>query len=190
MKKWLILSAALVVFGGRAFAQSSFEIGAGYAFRSFDQDVTPQSSRVNMNGFDVNGAFNLFPWLGVAGDVVGTYSNQGVSGNNKLYSFMAGPRVYPFGHGRITPYVQAELGGSHYQFQITPANGGPFTDTERGFAWSAGGGINVFLTNRLGLKVQAEFEQTRFFQNPYTFPPPSPSYQKNFVLVVGPVFRF
>ncbi|HUO34592.1 MAG TPA: outer membrane beta-barrel protein [Candidatus Acidoferrum sp.] len=190
MKKPLMLLAILLSCGIPAFAQGTVELGAGYAFRSFDQDVPPQSSRVNMNGFDVNGAFHLFPWLAVAGDITGTYSNQGVSGDNKLYSFMAGPRVYPFGHGRISPYVQAEFGGSHYQLQISPANGGPFTDTERGFAWSAGGGVDVFLTNHLGLKGQLAFEQTRFFQDPNKFPPPSPSYQKNFVLVVGPVIRF
>lgn len=190
MKKLLGFLVVLLVFSLPASAQGVFEAGAGYAFRSFDQDVAPPSFRVNMNGFDVNGAINLYSWLGVAGDVVGTYANQGASGNNKLYSFMAGPRVYPFGHGRIAPYVQAELGGAHYQLEISPANGGPYTNTERGFAWSLGGGVNVFLTTHLGFKGQVEFEQTRFYQNPNMFPPPTPSYQKNLVLIVGPVIRF
>jgi hypothetical protein len=184
MKKLLGLFAVLFLFGLPTFAQDTFEVGAGYAFRSFDQTIAQPSFRVNMNGFDVNGAFHLNGWLGVAGDVVGTYANQGVSGDNTLYSYMAGPRVYPFGHHRIAPYVQAEFGGAHYIFQVP---GSPNL-TQDGFAWAAGGGIDVFLGRHLGLKGQAQFEQTRFFQNANVFP--GAGLQQNFVFVVGPVIRF
>ena len=192
MKKLLGLLVVVFVFSLPTFAQDKIEVGAGYAFRSFDQDISPPSFRVNMNGFDVNATYNLNGWLGITGDVVGTYANQGENGNNTLYSFMAGPRIYPFGHHRIAPYVQAEFGGAHYTLYIPPSGGGPYTDTERGFAWSAGGGVDIFVTRHIGLKGQAEFEQTSFYQgiDDYTPGVGNPPYQKNFVLTVGPVIRF
>jgi len=193
MKKLLGLLVVLFAFGLPTFAQDKIEVGAGYAFRSFDQTDNVPTTRLNMNGFDVNGTFNVNNWLGIAGDAVGTYnnSNPATNGNNALYTFMAGPRVYPFGHHRIAPYVQAEFGGSHYSLEVPASGGEPaFAFAQRGFAWAAGGGVDIFVTRHLGLKGQAEFEQTRFFQNPEDFPPPTPGYQSNFVFTVGPVIRF
>lgn len=190
MKKLLGLFAVLFLFGLPTFAQDKIEVGAGYAFRSYDQDYTPPSYRLNMNGFDVNAAYNLNGWLGIAGDVVGTYNNSqpNTNGDNSLYTFMAGPRVYPLGHHRIEPYVQAEFGGSHYSLNV-PGFGG---FAQRGFAWAAGGGVNIFVGRHLGLKGQAEFEQTRFYQGvEFTTPGVgNPPLQNNFVLVVGPIIRF
>lgn len=195
MKKLLGLFAVLFLFGLPTFAQDKIEIGAGYAFRSFDQDIAPPSIRINMNGFGVNAAYNLNGWLGIAGDVIGTYNNSGYNsttgtgnGDNSLYTFMAGPRVYPLGHHRIEPYVQAEVGGSHYSLNIPGVAG----LAQRGIAWAAGGGVNIFVGRHLGLKGQAEYEQTRFYQNVEFLTPGGgyPSPQNNFVFVVGPVIRF
>jgi hypothetical protein len=191
MKKLLGLFAVLFLFGLPTFAQDKIEIGAGYAFRSFDQEIAPPSFRINMNGFDVNAAYNLNSWLGIAGDIVGTYANQGNNGDNTIYTFMGGPRVYPVGHHRIAPYLQAEIGGSHYVLTFPASQQIPEL-TQRGFAWSAGGGVDIFVGRHLGFKGQAEFEQTRFYQNINFLTPGGgyPPLQKNFVLVVGPVIRF
>lgn len=190
VKKWIVLTAFFLFGIVPAFAQGqSLVVGAGYAFRSFDNTAGGTSLRMNFNGFDVNAAFNLNNWLGVAGDATGTYNNSNVNGNNQIYTFMAGPRVYPLGHHRIAPYVQAEFGGSHYAIQV-PASGGAsaFALAQRGFAWAAGGGVDIFVGRHLGFKGQAEYEETRFFQNPVDFP--GAGLQNNFVLVVGPVIRF
>jgi len=171
-------------------AQDTFEVGAGYAYRSFDQNLAPPSFRINMNGFNVNAAYNLNSWLGVAGEITGTYnsSNEATNGDNSLYTFLAGPRVYPLGHHRIAPYVDAEFGGSHYSLNFPGVAG----FAQRGFAWEAGGGADIFVTRHLGVKGQAEFEQTRFYQGPNFYTPGvgNPPYQKDFVFTVGPVFRF
>lgn len=191
--KWIVLTAFILFGIAPAFAQGpSLVVGAGYAFRSFDQTEGGPGTqfRLNMNGFDVNAAVNLNSWLGIAGDAGGTYNNSGYNaftgtgnGNNALYTFMAGPRFYPIGHHRIAPYVQAEFGGSHYYVNFP----GLTSLTQRGFAWAAGGGVDIFLGRHLGLKGQAEFEQTRFYQN-INFP--GAGLQQNFVLVAGPVVRF
>jgi len=194
MKKLLGLIGVILVFGLPTLAQNRIQLGAGYAFRSFDENDDPTApTRMNMNGFDVNGTFNVTRWFGVTGDVVGTYENQGLNGDNKLYSFMAGPRVYPLGHHRIEPYVQAEFGGSHYELDVPadPVNMFPaFAFAQRGFAWGAGGGVNIFLGRHFGVKGQAMYEQTRFFNDPNLFPPPTAGHQNNFVFTVGPVIRF
>lgn len=188
MKKILMSLAVLLLFSLPALAQETprFEIGAGYTFRSFN---VPSSPRFNMNGWNFNADYNLNNWLGVAGEINGTYHSNLNDGDNKVYSYMAGPRLFPFGHRRITPYAQALFGAAHYSLVLNlgPGNGN-FTDSETYFAWSAGGGVDVSLTRRVAWRlVQFQYEQTRFFNNATYGSNPN---QNNYTIGSGILFRF
>lgn len=188
MKKIFLSLAVLLLFSLPTLAQDMprFEIGGGYTFRSLN---VPASPRFNMNGWNFNADYNLNNWLGVAGEINGTYHNNLNDGDNKVYTFMAGPRLFPLGHHRITPYAQALFGGGRYSLNLNlgPGNGN-FTDSQTAFAWSAGGGVDVSVTRRIGWRlVQFQYEQTRFFNDAAYGSNPN---QNNYTIDTGILFRF
>jgi opacity protein-like surface antigen len=191
--KWLMGSLVLVLFSCLpARAQTpAFEVGGGYAFRSFD---TPGGSRLQMHGWNANADFNLNQWLGVAGEVVGTYDDQGANGNNHIYSFLAGPRVYPTGHHKITPFGQVLFGYGRWHIDVPAAviDGTPepaFTVDTDSFAFAFGAGADFSVTRRVAIRLgPVQYEQTRFFQGPNMIPPASN--QNNVTAQASIIFRF
>ncbi|MFY9752251.1 MAG: outer membrane beta-barrel protein [Candidatus Acidiferrales bacterium] len=183
MKKLGTLITLLVLFAVPALAQDSgsgptFELGAGYTFRAFDFPYS--GPRLKMNGFNVNGDFNLMKWVGVAAEFNDT-SYSGIFGNNRVYTYEAGPRVYPFGHHRFTPFGQALFGAGHFGSQLLP-------DYETQFAWSVGVGVDYSLKHHFALRLgPVSYEKTRFLQGTAFGPNPD---QANLVADAGIVFRF
>ena len=181
MKKLFGLLALLVFAGLPAKAQLTtprLEVGGGYTFRSFAPAPTgePGASqsvpRVNMNGWDVNATFNINNWLGITGDVDGTrnsVADSQVTGNDItwIYTVMAGPRLYPLGHHKLTPFAQVLLG--HAYFKVTVPSGVPqpstFTLTDGSFAWSAGGGVDWTVSKHFAVRLgEFDYERTAFSQ--------------------------
>jgi hypothetical protein len=176
MKKILGLFGLFMLASVPAMAQYSgprVEVNGGYTFTSYD---TPGGGpRTNFNGWDAGAAFNVTTWLGAAADFDGSYASPGgISVHN--YTYMFGPRIYPMGHHKITPYVQGLFGGSHISIPSFP-----FTDSA--FAWEIGGGIDYSIGEHIAIRVaEIDYEQTRDFQ-------PGPD-QNNFKYKGGIVFRF
>ncbi|MBZ5696727.1 MAG: porin family protein [Acidobacteriia bacterium] len=204
MKKLLGLSALLLVASLPAMAQVStprIEVGGGYTFRSFafppafnDAGGVVNFPRVNMNGWDVNAAFNVTNWLAIAGDVDGTRNSSPdsfeptVNDTTWVYTVMGGPRVYPFGHHKITPFAQVLLGHGYLTIYIPPAAGGPFTLSDGSFAFSAGGGVDASLGHHFAIRlVEFDYERTAFTA---IASPGLSDANNNFKVKVGAVIRF
>ncbi|HTZ72602.1 MAG TPA: outer membrane beta-barrel protein [Candidatus Aquilonibacter sp.] len=144
MKKWLGLVACLGLMALPAAAQfkgvdtPSFEIGGGYAYRSFDAPNFPNANydvnttnasepRMAMNGFFVTVGYNLNGFIGVVSDFDWTHVNAPddlfVPGNDSFSSLMVGPQIYPIGHHKITPFAHVEFGLAHFREDLTNVDG-------------------------------------------------------------------
>jgi hypothetical protein len=149
----------------------AYDISVGYAYRSY---YPPTSSRFGMNGFDVSADYNIFRrWLAAAAEVTGTYGSQLIPTgatpqptNTSLYTFMAGPRVYPFGHNhKLTPYFHGLVGGGYVNEHFAPFGGfGSHTMASTAKAFAGGGGIKWRFREKWDINViQLDYESTYFF---------------------------
>jgi outer membrane protein with beta-barrel domain len=178
MKKLFAVLALLAVSGIPTLAQDRgqdapvFEFGGGYTYRSFN---VPFSPRLNMNGWNATAEYRVFPWLSAAADIDGTYKTQTdpdttAIGKDKthVYSYLFGPRIYPLGHHKFTPFVHALFGVGHsYVFlpALTDVGAAATTATENDFTYSIGGGLDISLGKHFALRVaKFDYEQTRFYQ--------------------------
>ncbi|MGA8144867.1 MAG: outer membrane beta-barrel protein [Candidatus Acidiferrales bacterium] len=168
MKRLLGLIALLSIFALPAAAQQtpSFDVEGAYLYRSF---YPPNAPRFAMNGWNASLDHNVKRWLGIAGDLSGTYRNQGVNGNTQIYTFMAGPRIYPFGHRhKLIPYGQI-LFGVGYDRLTYPLNSGfpETTFSSTAFAWAGGGGVQLRINPKWAVRLlEFDYEQTRFSNYP------------------------
>lgn len=134
MKKILSLLAFLGLMALPAGAQfkgggtPSFEIGGGYAYRSFDAQSFPNpnfgasggpEARVPMNGFFATVNYNLNDFFGVVTDFDWARTNIPVDNNfpgkDTFSSLMVGPQIYPIGHHKLTPFGHVEFGLVHFK---------------------------------------------------------------------------
>jgi hypothetical protein len=95
-------------------------------------------------------AFNLNPWLGVAGDL-GIYSG---SPSLIAVTYTAGPRLSYRHWSRFTPFAQILFGGAH-----ASSSASNYTGATNAFALGAGGGADLVLgrSGRFILRPQLEY---------------------------------
>jgi hypothetical protein len=123
MRRLVLLLVGLLVLGTMAVAQDAakVEIFGGYQYLR----VNPGQglSGENFNGW--NGAVTGYvnSWLGITGDISGSYKN-GVH----IYTFMGGPTLSPARSKSVVPFV-------HALFGEVRASGGGITDNSFGMAW-------------------------------------------------------
>ncbi len=187
MKKLLGFFALLFIFTLPATAQQtpSYDLEGGYLYRSFYPTNAP---RFATNGWNVSLDHNFKNWIGITGDLSGTYGNQGVNGKSQIYTFMAGPRIYPFGHRhKLIPYGQV-LFGAGYDRLTFPLNSGfpETTFTSTAFAWMGGGGVQVKIKPSWAIRLfEFDYEKTRFSN----YPNQSTNTQANYRISVGLVYH-
>jgi opacity protein-like surface antigen len=168
MRKLILLLVGLLVLGITAVAQDAAkaEIFGGYQYLR----VNPGQgfSSENFNGW--NGAVTGYVnnWLGITGDISGSYS----SGIN-IYTFMGGPTISPAREKKVAPFVHALFGDVR-------ASGGGISDNAFGMA--LGGGVDLLgLHGHIGVRLaQADYLMSRF----------GSATQNNFRYSAGVVFRF
>ena len=159
-----------------------FEVSAGYAHRSYEILKGVSSG---MNGWYGSVDYNFKRWLGAEGEILGSYRNQGINGNTDIYAFLLGPRVYPFGHRRLSPFGYALLGAGVYG-KSYPATGvyPALSYSDASYAWEGGGGVNFYLHKNLGIAAQGGWGHTNFGADNLVNP------QTNTGISVGIVYRF
>lgn len=152
------------------------EISAGYTFlRDFEEGVDD----VNFpTGWYAAGAVNLNRWFGIVGEGTASYKNnfsfaisglsdetnrvlhESVRHDARVYTFMAGPRFFRQ-FNRIAPFAQVLVGGAHERRKTTfrgdLAEFGTHTVKTADFAFQPGGGVTVFLNERVGLRFAADY---------------------------------
>src|ERR1700694_1919843 len=144
MNKAIWLFAGILMSTGSIHAQDvpRVEISSGYFFLRLG--VVPG---VNQQGASGSVAVNLNRWFGVAGDF-GGYSSPIFSHcllfcppSSKTSTFLFGPRFSHRGGDRITTFGQVLFGGAHLTSGLTP------------FAMSAGGGVDLRLSEHVAIRV-------------------------------------
>jgi len=153
------LSAILLLSAVAATAQENgtprVEVGLNYSWlhvnsANFDYQRTG-------NGGAGYVEYNLTPVLGLVSDF-GGYANTRAGINDKVMTYLFGPRFNLRHFSRVTPYVQFLFGGAH-------AWSGPtgFQQTQDAFATAAGGGLDVNVSKRVSIKpIQVEYVMTQF----------------------------
>ena len=106
----------------------------------------------NFNGWDASLEGKLIPFLGIAGDINGTYVNHGSE-----YNFFFGPRVSVEVSG-FRPFAQLLIGASHIS-----VNDGAASDTSFGNA--IGGGLDYKIVGPVSWRGELDWIHTRFFDH-------------------------
>ena len=209
MIRALIALSLVVLQCSFAPAQSPprFELFGGYVYTRTGGVLGTTNPAKNLNGWELSGTANITSWFSVEGSVAGVYGSAHevrtvptsyssdtftVDTNAHVYTFLGGPRV-ELPHGRVTPFAHVLAGaatvrqpaGGTYSFLVTP---GPhvFGDyRQTAFAFTAGGGVNVRLTDRLSIRaIQLDYLRTQLDE------PTGTTGQNGVRMATGLVFTF
>ena len=189
MKKIFGLVTLLAISALPTLAQRGFEgitpkleVEGGYSYLSWG--LPSDIGRMNMNGWQAEANYNLNQHLGLTLDTAGTKNYEGLDGTEGIYTFMAGPRFYPVGHHKLTPFVHATAGLGHYTLYFPPDPPySSFSYSENHLAIGFGGGLDIAVTRTMSVRLaQMDYERTVF--NVENLPA-----QNNFRFSTGVVFR-
>jgi hypothetical protein len=168
-----LLLAPVPSAAGQDLATSSVppvDVSAGYAMA---HDTTHQ--RTFPAGWYGSAAVNPAQWFGIAGEVSGTYSGTEefafAEGHDtisrRVYTVMAGPRFFqkvgrivPFGQFLAGVAVEHESSTSVWQGR---AHSGTLTWNR--FAIQPGAGVTVLMTERVGIRAQADYRCVMDFED-------------------------
>ncbi len=152
----------------RVYSASKYEISAGFSRRSY---YAPGGGTLGMIGWYASGEYNWKRWVGAEGEVTETWHTVKIAGfpndTIHIYTFLAGPRFYPLGHHKVTPFGHILIGGGHYS-SATPAFGGfhGATFVYNAYTYEVGGGLDLNLWEHWGIRmVQADFGNANYVQN-------------------------
>lgn len=169
-----IIGVALVLMLGIPAAASAQESGAppvpivelsgGYTFL---RDLGDASTDVNFPaGWYASTTVNLNRWFGLVGEVTGSYKsnvNVGVEGLNlstdaSEHTFMGGPR-FAGKAGRLMPFGQFLAGAARLRATVDMPMEipGHYSVTDTQFAFQPGGGVNVLLSDSLGVHLAGDY---------------------------------
>lgn len=179
LPKLTIIGFILLLLPGAALAQipTRGNVFFGYSYGSADFS---SNGRTNLNGWNGSLEGKVLPWVGFVADFSGLYGSQNISAiptfnaDTRMNTVVLGPRV-SVAVGKFTPFAEALFGASHVHESATG-----LSESDTSFATALGGGIDYRLIHGIGLRVQGDMLQTRFFS----------STQNNFRLSTGIVLHF
>jgi opacity protein-like surface antigen len=119
----------------------TWEISGGYTSRG---NYQADGTKPYYNGFYASVDRNIFHWLGAEAAFTRTSKNQGVLiGDSRVYTLMAGPAFFPFGHRKVTLFGHVLFGLGRESITY-PAFAGVAqqTNTYNVNAWEVGGGLD------------------------------------------------
>ena len=156
MRKMILLAGVILFAAASSKAQETpgAEVSASASYLRFGVN-----NGVNQIGASVSLVGNFNRWLGVAGDFGGYHKSQGGVTFN-TYTYLGGPRFSYRKSDRVTPFAQILLGGARGSLSGFGGSG-----SGNGFAYSAGGGLDLGLTKHLALRPQVDYIGTRFSGN-------------------------
>ncbi len=190
----------MTISGLAAFAQSTGdykkgEFFVGYSNGQVDTGINSEdgnefeeffNERETFHGFNVSGVYNVSRFVGIKGDVSGTYNRKNFSGtiqdgptptnvsfktNSALYNFLGGVQFKDNAtEKRLKPFAHVLVGAGHGRVKISDTvcpgdvcTAFEGTESETGFAGAFGGGLDVKLNNRVDFRVvQVDYNPVRF----------------------------
>jgi hypothetical protein len=177
-----VLVSFLLSFSLVAGGQTKADVYFGYSFVSSDVKVSQFSGdmsssttgRAKLNGWEASASVRLFPWLRAVGEVSAGYGtvpvvfsdilgSQKLNVNTNLHTYLFGPRA-PVSVGRLAPFGQALFGLAH-QNVAAGAFVSNVGERDSGFAFDLGGGVDFRLVSIVAWRVQADYLQTKLFND-------------------------
>lgn len=145
----LLLAASLGLASAspaRAADGPRADLFAGYSYHDAEDG--------GLNGWQATLGWNLWGRLGLVADVSGHYrSEEGVDLDD--LTFMGGLRFAL--HGRsITPFAYGLAGGARAGASVSVFDV-EISESATSFAWAAGGGFDVRLSDRWAVRAQADY---------------------------------
>ena len=190
---FVVLFITLLCMAGQAQDHHRAEFFAGYSHglvddstgRFFDTRGFTATGLQGFNGFEASGVYNVSRYVGIKGDLSGTYDRgnfsipSGINGsfvgtaNNSLYNVLGGVqfkdnssarRLKPFAH------LMVGIGHARTQVQVSCVPAGTCTEpfvfpdgSETGFAGAFGGGLDIRLSDRFDLRAfQLDYNPVKF----------------------------
>jgi hypothetical protein len=145
-----------------AAAGADYDVRVGYTNLTM---AIPSAQHVNLSGLDVGGSADLTSRWGAMVDstYVRTSDLLGTRHTGYQLSFLGGPEFYAFEHGK-TRYSLHGLAGAALADGAVPINN---ADYFHGWlvraAYAAGGGVDHALSGPFGVRVQADYLHSEFF---------------------------
>jgi len=220
MKKHLVTLVCLLLFAGRLPAQDvpKAEGYVGYSFLRFN-DSSPTNA-FSANGGLASFQYNFNQHIGLVGEFGGAHNgNLGISGtrvfspNQTSFTYLFGPRFFINKGGVVSPFFEAFGGGIHNSRSFFVPNSVPpgpiapirgvnvtpgltatkFNSTENVAAVAVGGGIDIRLSHRFGIRpIELDYLPTNL--TPFNIPGVgrvnNSNWQHNFRYSGGINFRF
>ena len=125
--------------------------------------TTTTTRNLNLNGWNIGGAFKVLGPLALAADYSDT-SGSFQGANTHLKTYLIGPQLrFP---GPISPFAHFLIGGAH---ESTDSANGPIitaSPTRNAFATALGGGLDLKLLPLLSVRpIQIDYLLTHFNSN-------------------------
>jgi len=143
------------------------EISAGFTYRTFYEPGTTIDMRGGFASYD----YNFFRWLGLEGELVGVRGTLKIPmmppDGVDIFTALAGPKIYPLGHRKLTPFGHF-LYGEGINTTAIPAFGGYGGNTAAVFvrAWQVGGGLDYNRWTHWGIRlIQFDYGSAKFLGN-------------------------
>ena len=187
----LALVAAASVFASAQTDYKKGEFFIGYSHGQVDSGIDSGDSvnsffndRIGFNGFEAAGVYNVSRYVGIKGDVSGTYNSTQftfpagaqtvtVDTRNSLYNFLGGVQFKDNANeGRFKPFAHALVGAGHGRTKVnnltctsTPTFDCDDIDdvSETGLAGAFGAGIDIRLNDRVDFRaIQVDYNPIKF----------------------------
>jgi len=170
----------------RTYPTPKYEISGGFTYRTY---YGPSASTIGMKGGSASFDYNFFRWLGLEGEVVGVTGALKIpnlpADDIKIFTALAGPKIYPLGHRKITPFGHFLYGAGINTTAVPAFSGyGGNTSAVAVQAWEAGGGLDYNRWTHWGIRlIQFDYGVAKFLGNSI----PNQSSRR---VSVGIVYRF
>jgi hypothetical protein len=193
MKKFILALTLTLASSICALAQSDDdqkkpEFFAGYSYGQADArygNFSVYEDHTSLSGFNAAAVFPVSRYVGIKGDVSGTYQSKNITlptlslsgipigslaftAKNSLYNVLGGVQVKDYASTkRFKPFAHALAGAAFRKNELTP--GGTF-----------GGGLDVRVNKRVDIRAfQLDYNPARF----------NGKFESNFRFSIGVVFR-
>ncbi len=157
--------------------------GYSYVFKPYDH-TNLNNITGGMNGWDASLKIPspIFgSWLGIKGDVSGTYRSDQPDFNPHNYFFLLGPQVSAH-IGLSTIFLHGLVGSAHLNDSALPN-----LKSNKTFAVAVGGGVDIGLSRNFAWRVAADYYNTNYQSTNNNI---SEIENSNGRISTGPVLRF
>jgi Outer membrane protein beta-barrel domain len=172
---------------GMAQLPTSGNAFVGYSYSGARVFAPGSNSGINANGWEGSVEGKFFPWIGVVADLDWHYGGHDftactpapcipriVTVNASRHDLLFGPRA-SISRGRYTPFAELLLGLMHQT-----DSGGGISNSDTGFAFAVGGGVDYKLIKGVAARVQLDSIHNSLFGRS----------QSNLRISTGVVFKF